>query len=354
MEWNDVACMEFVDRSVDANYAFVYGIPFEDTDVTPEEVDDSRTHQFFALCRQSPPHEDLPSWITASDVDDALLNYEEFVAPPDDEVFELSSRWSGCWHRITDDADRRPITDAAASQPITWDTALVPAGVYVLQGYTHEPLFNLWSPRVGGVVRVHDGGDPAAEGPAAAITTAEQSPCVGDTVLVEGCVNALPGTTMTASFAVDSGAAASESDWIAFSEDVLVQGDQFSIAWEVPPEVGGTSTMLRVAFTDPNGAVYVAYQYEPNIVLTQTSAGCIEDIDDCADGIVVDPACNSTGAAAETTDTDSETSGSETNADAAKSGCDCRSRGGAPGLWGLLWCAMFVGRRRRSGAPRRP
>lgn len=346
VEWDNVTCMEFVDRSVETNYALVYGIPFEDTEVTPEEVDNSRTHQFFALCRQSSPAEALPSWITTADVEQTLVNYEEFVTPADDEIFELASDWNGCWHRISEDVDRRPITDAMASEPVTWDTSEAPAGVYVLLGYTYEPLFNLWAPRVGGVVRVHDGGDPATDGPAAAITTREQSPCVGDIVSIEGCVNALSGTTMTASFAIDSDPEAEELDWVPFAEDVLVEGASFTLGWEAPPAAGGESVLLRIDFTDPNGATYTAYQYEPNIVLPAESAGCAADSDGCVGGFVPDPACELPGTGSTTDDggTDSGTRAAETE---DGSGCGCHSQDGTPAPWGLFGALALLSRRRR-------
>ncbi|MCH9681014.1 MAG: hypothetical protein K0V04_06250 [Deltaproteobacteria bacterium] len=341
VEWDDVACMELVDRSIDPNYALVYGIPYEDTGVTDDEVEDSRTHQFFAICRQTYLQEDLPSWISVADVEETLDSNEDFVTPPDDDIFELAGEWTGCWHRITEDSDRRPITDAVASEPVTWDTTTVPDGVYLLLGYTYEPPFNLWTPRVGGVVRVHDGGDPAGGGPAAAITTGQQTLCPGDTVRVEGCVSALPGTTMTALFTTNPSPRPSDSTWIPFAENVAVQGDEFTVAWEVPVQAAGTSTILRVDFTDPNDMTYTAYQYETIIVLPEESAGCNDEPDDCTVGSVTDPAC-------ETTQTDTGTD----TADAVEDqGGGCRLHGTAPAGWGALsLLALCALRRRRAVA----
>lgn len=348
VEWDEVTCMEFVDRSVDSNYSLVYGIPFEDTDVTPEEVVGSRTHQFFALCRQVSPQESLPSWITMADVEQTLLGYDEFVTPPSEDIFELATDWDGCWQRINEDADRRPITHSAASQPVTWDTSVVPTGVYSLSGYTYEPIFNVWAPRVGGVVRVYDGGDPAADGPAAAVTTGEQLPCVGDTVTVEGCVSALPGTTMTAYFAIDSDAA--EPDWIQFADNVPVEGEAFTLDWEAPQEAAGRSTILRIDFTDPNGATYTAYQYEPNIVLPMESAGCAADTDGCSPGFVMDPACD---AGTESTTDDAETD-TAPGVDTRDGGCGCHAPAGRPAQWGLLALLGLLVRRRRTRGLRTP
>lgn len=339
VEWDGVACMEFVDRSIDANYALTYGIPYEDTDVSADEVEGSRTHQFFAICRQTFLQEDLPRWITVADVEEAARNNEDFVTPPDDDIFELAPDWSGCWHRINADSARRPITEVMASQPVNWDTTTVPPGAYLLLGYTYEPPFNLWTPRAGGVVRVHDGGDPAASGPAAAITTGQQLRCSGDTVSVEGCVSALPGTTMTAFFTTNPSPNPSDSTWIPFAEDVPVQGEHFTLEWEVPPQVGNASTILRVDFTDPNGMVYTAYQYETIIVLAEDSAGCTNEPDDCIEGVVMDPSC-------ETPETTTETS---TAGAVGDEGGGCRIQGAPPAGWGALGLlGLFALRRNRA------
>ena len=47
----DTPCMTVVDRSQAVSLSLDYTIPYEDTEVTPDEVADSRRHQFIALCR---------------------------------------------------------------------------------------------------------------------------------------------------------------------------------------------------------------------------------------------------------------------------------------------------------------
>lgn len=341
VEWSDVACMEFVDRSVETNYALVYGIPYEDTEVTADEVEQSRTHQFFAICRQTYLHEDLPRWITEDDVEATLQNYEDFEHPGDDDIFELAADWDGCWHRVSEDSERRAITDAMASQPVSWDTATVPPGVYSLLGYTFEPPFNLWSARAGGVVRVYDGGDPAQSGPAAAITNGQQLTCAGATASTTGCVSALPGTTMTALYTVDPGPDPSASPWVPvpMALHVPVEGVQFTLDWDVPAEAAGASTILRIDFTDPNGRTYTAYQYDPVIVLSEESAGCADEPDEpeaCEAGRGEDPSCGATQ-----TDSDPGLDGSDTDtdtgvADAVGADGGCRAGGGPPVGGGAL------------------
>lgn len=284
--------METVDRAADPRFRFDYGIPYEDTDVTEDEVPDSRTHQFFAICRQTYLQEDLPQWISSADVAAAMLADEELTLPDDDDVFELSDVWDGCWHRVSE--ERRPITEAAASTPVVWDTANVPAGVYLLLGYTYHPTFNLWSPRAGGVVRVHDGGDPAAAGPAAAITTEKDWACVGDTLHVEGCISALPGTTMSAFMAINPAPILADTSWQAIPQlsQRPVEGEQFSFDWDVPDDAAVSSVIIRVDFEDPDGGRYTAYQYEPTVVLREEAAACA-DGSHCEGSVFLDPNCSS-------------------------------------------------------------
>lgn len=337
VEWNDVGCMEFVDRTVEPQFSFAYAIPFEDTDLTPDEVDNSRTHQFFAICRPLAPHESLPSWISTADVAQASNNYEELTPPASGDVLETAVAWDGCWHRITEDDARRPITDAMAAEPIVWDTSTVPVGDYVVWGYTYEPIFNLWAPRSGGVVRVHDGGEPAERGPAAAVTSGEQAVCVGDTVRVEGCVDALPGATMNVAFALST-PDVGEPEWVPVAEGVDVDGDTFVIEWTAPEAAGGASVMVRVDITDPNGETYPAYQHELDIILPAPSAGCGGEVDDCEVGFVMDPACETGNSA---TGTDPSTGASQEPA--ADGGSGCRFAPHRPFGTGILVVLGLVG-----------
>jgi MYXO-CTERM domain-containing protein len=372
VEWNDVTCVELVDRSTDPIFMLDYDIPYEDTEVTPEEVDDSRTHQFFAMCRQNPPQEFLPGWISQADVDAAAINYPgdtDSVTPQD--VLESSLAWQNCYVKITPDDERRPITDAMASMPVPWDTTTAPAGVYFIWGFTHEPVFNLWTPRIGGFVRVYDGGDPTADGPAGAITTREQTPCVGEVVPIDGCVHAAAGTTMTGYWALTNTPGAQEPgwepDWIMFAEGLPVEGESFTIDWEAPEAASGESVMIRVDFTDPGGTTYTAYEYELNIVLPRGTPGCAADPDDCMGGFIMDPACETTGAATDTgdatgtggtdtgattatgTDASSTTAGGSGDDGGGGGGdCGCRSSAPAPAWsYGLLLLGLATLRRRR-------
>src|SRR5690606_11236302 len=169
VDWSSAPCMTIIDRSQGATYPLVYGIPYEDTDVTPDEVDQSRTHQFFVFCRDHHREELNPSWITEADLADADAHGlgDASAVDAELEVLENVPEWADCWWRINSDEERRPITFESAAEPVPWDTSALPAGSYAVEGYTFEPWANEWWPHPG-VFKIVDDPDPAASGPAAA------------------------------------------------------------------------------------------------------------------------------------------------------------------------------------------
>src|SRR5690606_507546 len=145
------------DRSKSSLLHFPYEIPYEDTELTPDELQTSRRHQFLALCRNYSPQEPLPTWISLKDVADwnerlAMLGFDPFEPEPD-EVMDTHPIYGPCTHRITPDDARRPITFAEAAKGVDWDTSGLPAGTYVVHGYNWEPGINVWYKRPG-VVQV--------------------------------------------------------------------------------------------------------------------------------------------------------------------------------------------------------
>ena len=366
--WNDTQCFDVVDRSVDPIYEVQYDIPFEDTEVTPDEVANSRTHQFFGICRQFHSQIFLPNWITWADVMAAVeANLVDMVGIEDDHVLETNPAWDGCWYRVNGDDERRPITEEMAGAPVPWDTTSIPEGVYVLWGYTYEPAFNLWTQRQGTILKVIDGGDPHAIGPGAAITTREQTPYKGETVPIEGCVNALPGSTMTAFYASTAGASDPEWEpsWTPFVEDVAVEGESFTLDFLAPEDVAGETLMVRLDVTDPMDRTYEAHMKENVIVLMGMDmdcetggdfiggAGCGEDESGSggsgsSEGTAGTAATDPTGMAA----TDGEESGGSTTPvgeeeGGGEKGCGCRSSEPAAPL-GLLFVVLAAVRRRRA------
>ena len=66
-------CLTIVDRTVDAKLTFNYTIPYEDTEPTADEVDDSRRHQFLAFCHGHSRQEPLPVWIAVGGTPESVI-----------------------------------------------------------------------------------------------------------------------------------------------------------------------------------------------------------------------------------------------------------------------------------------
>ena len=275
--WTDAPCMTVIDRSQSANFPLVYTIPFEDTDVTPDEVANSRTHQFFAFCRDHHREELLPSWIAEADLaaaDAAGLGSADEV-DPELEVLDLAPEWAGCFARINADDERRPITFAAAADPVPWDLATLPAGPWVVEGYTYEPWANEWWPRPG-VFKIVDDPDPAATPPAAALSFAEQIVEFGGEATITGCVDAMPGTTFTASYAISGFGSA--PDWQPIMVDVPASAGTFELSFAPPMETISNQLLIKIDVVDPEGRTWTAHG-DNYIAVTEDLGG-----DDCNDG----------------------------------------------------------------------
>ncbi|MFV8749273.1 MYXO-CTERM sorting domain-containing protein [Nannocystaceae bacterium ST9] len=353
VSWSDAPCMTIVDRSVSPIHSFGYSIPYEDVDVTPDEVPDSRTHQFFAYCRDRHLEEILPSWITEADAMAAAAKGLGELADVDLElqVLENVPEWADCWTRITADDQRRPITFAAAAEPVEWDTTALPAGTWVVEGYTYEPWFNMWTPHPG-VFKIVDDPDPAASPPAAALTFTEQTVTFGDSGTVSGCVDAMPGSTMTLSWALS--AFGNEPQWHEFASDVPVEGASFELAFAPTIEAVSSSVLIRLDVSDPLARSWTAHAIEYIAV--------VENVGDegCDEGtfVVGDPCDTGTGSetGAVTGDGVGDELGSESGPtlnDDADSGGGCRASEPSPlalGL-GLLALAQAARRRRSPASP---
>ncbi len=341
VDWSGAPCMTIIDRSQGAVYSLEYAIPYEDTMVTTDEVTDSRTHQFFAYCRDRHLEDILPGWITEADVEAAVVKGLGTIDLVDIEldVLENAPDWAGCWSRISEDADRRPITFAAADEPVPWDTSMLPAGTYVVDGYTYEPWYNLWSPHPG-VFKIVDDPDPAASPPAAALTFAEQTVIWGEEASVSGCVDAMDGATMTLSWS--NGNINGEPNWLPFAEDMPAPTGSFDVAFVPPIEAASNSVMIKLDIVDPMNREWTAYSRA--YIAVVEDAG--ED-DGCDGGSFVSNPCDtetdtSGGGGTEGGVEDSETGPPAT--DGADSGCSCSSGGprsgwmlGVLGLFALGW-----------------
>lgn len=362
MVWENTPCLTLHDRS-DGAFHLPYAIPFEDLEITPDEVADSRRHQFFAYCRPHHPQDFLPTWITQADVDDAVaVGLLMSGTVESDDILENSTRWQDCWFRINADADRRPISFAMANEGVDWDVTSVPSGAYTLYGYNYEPVFNVWYLRPG-VLKLHDG-DPHAVGPAGAITTGELTPYRDDEVMIEGCAHALPGSTFTSYWALVP-LPDVEPDWVVDQADQELPGEDFAFAFTPPEPTWGQSTMLRVDLEDPEGRTYTIYQADNMLVINS------DNPDSCDHGgsFIGSPCGESSGSGESTAGTSDATTASGTTtaaetstADSAQDGpggsgddgstssCSCsEDRPGNATPWLLVVLAPLSRRRRRAG-----
>ncbi len=249
-------CGRVVDRSVDPVAHFDYSIPLEDTQLTPDELPDSRTHQFFALCRQHALTELLPAWVTRDDVDRSVL--AELLAAgqvSDAEILDESSTWAGCFVRITDDDQRRPITFAQADVGVDWDTSEVAIGVWSLVGYTFEPPLNLWRDRPGFVKVIDDPGDPEQDLPALALLGEEQAVAPGEALRIDACVDVLGPATIELEWA----AFLPELEWQPLDTITVEADGPLSIEPPAPIAAADSELLVRGRLVDALGREYVAY-----------------------------------------------------------------------------------------------
>ncbi len=359
--WSDVPCMTIVDRSVQPVINLPYGIPFEDTKVTEDEVADGRTHQFFALCTDHDPTDELPGWISEADV--AAAEALDLIDPGSvgsSQILDLHETWAGCALRIVPDAERRPISFAMAEAGVDWDTTAVPAGAWVVEGFTHDPAFNLWWPRPG-VIKVVDDPDPSRSGPAAAVIGDEAVVPITEAVTIESCVSAMEGSSVSAEWAV-----VGDNTWVPFVDSELVEGSSFSTPLLLPPEMAGQSARVRVEVEDPQGRRYLAYRRELIITLPVPDPGCDEQDEPCdttggepQDGSTGENGSDTSGPVGEGPGSDGGDAGTDGGDDAGQggredpgggsAGCGCQQRPASGGLWWLGLGLMGLGLDPRRG-----
>jgi hypothetical protein len=248
-------------------------VPYEDIELTDDELPDSRTLGLYAFGRDLPPGQELPNWVLADDVARALEAGVLEAPPPSDAVLP-SSAWTDAVFGVVE--ARQPIACDSAG-PWPWDTREVPVGAYVLWGYTFEPPLNLWTPRPG-VVRVVD-----AEGegpPAVALQFLDDRLEFGveQGLRVTGCVSADPGTEVRLAWA----RAAEPDTWTVF--DVLQPEDgTFDTVLFPPDDALYEALYVRAEATDPSGRTFTHHARGALVVLAE----CVESpltLSDVADG----------------------------------------------------------------------
>lgn len=308
-------CMTIVDRSVDPVLHIEYDIPYEDPGEGPDammvwedEVEQSRTHQFFAFCRDHSRQEYLPEWTKLSDAQEALDNGLMPELPTEDNVFDTSVEWAGCWYRINEDEERRPISWEMAAEGVYWDTSAVPAGTYAVRGYTFEPAFNFFWRRAG-VVKVVDDASDETTPPALAITNGTEMGQMGmgeeggiyvfrnEVLALEGCVDAMPGSTLTGYYAVTEGG--DLLPWKPFIMDAsladISDGQTWALDFEPPEETYGESIAIRVDVTDPMQRTYSGHAFWLVTVINSDAPVECEDTDSGDSSGFIGPQCETSG-----------------------------------------------------------
>jgi hypothetical protein len=299
-----------------------FSIPFEDATRGPDELDDSRTFQFFALCRDHHAElEPLPNWIAQGDLDRSLASEIITELPPDDDVLDLASTWADCaWRLVPDDA-RVPITCDATQGGIDFDASMLPVGNYVVRGYTFEPSINVWVPRRG-VVQVR-GDEPLPVVSLMSPPRDDWQAYEADGFDVVGCMDGPPGTSVRVEWA-----SLIALEWTELA--TLDAAEQtFSIHFDFPPEAVGQPVIVRAIAAAGSGEAWTAFAPGTLIVLPGDGEGYGPEpppgVDHC--GFFPDAPDATTGGSSG----DGSTSGLEPDTDteaqaaADRGGCGCRA-----------------------------
>lgn len=245
--FHEETCLSIVDRSADPVFVLSVSMPVEEPSIGPDELEDSRRFQFFALCEDA--HllaSGMPNWIALDDAQRALEHDPPIIEqlPPEQDVLQTHPLWTDCAHPIL--GTRLPITCEALEGGVAFDTTGLPVGNYVIRGYTFEPALNLWRGRRG-VVQVTDDGQPRPV--VSLMTPATESLTVvpEQGFPIRGCMAGPAGTTVTLSWAslIDLDVDEPE-DWHAFAQLERQSEDQSD----------GASQTFEVLFDPPSDALY--------------------------------------------------------------------------------------------------
>ena len=186
---------------------------------------------------------------------------------------------------------------------------MLPIGAYVVNGYTWEPPFNIYSLR-SGVVKIVDDPDPAASAPALSIGNKISEGVVYETETLElfGCASAMDGSTITGYWA-QINTYGMPLDWVSFEADTPVVGDTFALPFAPPLEAAGNLIALKIEITDPIDRTFTAHM---DILATFLEGSPPSTGGECeGSGFVADPECpGGTGGT-------SPTSGGESGGDSA-------------------------------------
>lgn len=355
-------CLTQVDRSQVSSLHFDVHIPYEDTQLTEDELDDSRSFQFFALCREPNRLEVLPNWIGPDDAERALEAGIIDALPDPGATLLGSPAWTPGHDGAVDscvqiiDPTRLPISCEATVPGVDWDVSAVPAGNYVIRGYTFAPASNLWTSRIG-VVQIHDG-EPL---PVAALVSPvyDAKAFQADGYRVLGCMDGPPGTTVTLQYAsTASDDLDDDAAWTTFAEhDASARWIDERLALSADTVYQGL--LLRAVARGPDGAQWIAHS--PGFVTVYPGDGTSDDpvpaagADHCdaggdESGGIGEP-IDDTSAGSSTGDAHGDTGGTDPAATRDAAGCACASSrpwAGNSAISAVLMAALLRRRRRRT------
>ncbi len=230
-----------------------FSIPYEDTQLGADELDDSRTLQFFALCRDHHAElESLPNWIGQHDLDRALEAGIIEALPPDAEVLDRSADWSGCVERLVPDDARLPITCEATEGGVRVEPGALAPGNWVVRGYTFEPTINVWVPRRG-VVQVRAGAEAL---PVVALMSPPRDDWQAyeaDGFDIVGCMDGPPKTIVRVQWA-----SLIALEWNLLAELDAAEGT-FAIHFDFPPQAVGQPVIFRAIAESPTGERWTGF-----------------------------------------------------------------------------------------------
>jgi hypothetical protein len=224
----------------------------------------------------------LPLWLDLDDLTRAEAANAPTIAPnfhaADFVEDVLSERLDleSYWRPIGLAGMRVPITMDQAMLGVTWDLRDVPAGLYQVVGYVFSPPYNAWEPRPGWIKIIDDMG----ELPAVTVESIDASLFDGQGRRVAGCVDAVPGSTLSAWFSLED--AAEGPRWQPFAQGVPVERDRFELCLHKPADGSAGIARVRVAITAPDGNATVAHAPD-RLVLIGTPAPCTPSDDVCCE-----------------------------------------------------------------------
>ncbi|MBV1857329.1 MAG: hypothetical protein KUG77_02880 [Nannocystaceae bacterium] len=348
------ACIAEVDRSIDPVFHLDIGLPREDFMVTDDEPEDSRRLQFFLVCEDVHPElRNLPNWVTVGEAEDALARGSIETMPSDDDILERREDLQRCVFPMNPSGQRIPITCDATQAGVDFDTRDIPAGNYVVRGYTYEPPLNLWSERRG-VVRISD---DAESGPA---TVGLRTPSLdgvqlrpGSPFPIRGCASGTSEVVLQWASLINLGGDDDAGAWQTLA--TLAGPGSFEIEFDPPADAVGQPLLIR-GVAGPETDVPWIDHAEGTFLVFGDGGDSDEPFGEPAEicgfyDPTVEPEMPDTtggGTGGELTETDGEMPGG--SEDSGRAGCACASaqrgaRGGRQAGWLLL--GLLGARRRR-------